>query len=90
MDEAMDATQTEHVGFFLTPDFSMISFAAVVDPLQSLLSAQAPVREYRTRDIVVALRAAECTQVGARHQHTPFAGHHQTGHQRQPRRLTAA
>ncbi|ARU86793.1 AraC family transcriptional regulator [Pseudomonas sp. M30-35] len=30
----MDATQTEHVGFFLIPDFSMISFAAVVDPLR--------------------------------------------------------
>ncbi len=26
--------QTEHVGFFLIPEFSMISFAAVVDPLR--------------------------------------------------------
>jgi len=29
-----DAVETEQIGFFLVPDFSMISFAAVLDPLR--------------------------------------------------------
>ena len=39
-------------------DGSVVEEPSIVDPLEELIASEAPAREYRARDIVVALRAA--------------------------------
>lgn len=51
-------TQVREGALLLKLDGAVVEEPAVVDPLAALLAGQAPMREYRTRDIVIALRAA--------------------------------
>jgi protease-4 len=51
-------TQVREGALLLKLDGAVVEEPAVADPLATLLGGQAPMKEYRTRDIVVALRAA--------------------------------
>lgn len=51
-------TQVREGALLLKLDGAVVEEPAVIDPLSALLGGQVPMKEYRARDLVVALRAA--------------------------------